>query len=67
MTRNNTSYKLYFHKLHTSWRRGKASPKVSYQEYTQDPNLCVVKPLDEYISRTEVGEECSQLLLSFAN
>ena len=36
----------------------------------QDPNLCVVKTLDEYISRTEgwrSGEECSQLLLSFVN
>ena len=64
------SYKFYFHKLHESWRRGKASPAISYQAYTQEPNLCVVKTLDEYISRTEVwrsGEDCSQLLLSFVN
>ena len=42
--------------------------QVSYQAYTQDPNLCVVKTLDEYISRTEgwrYGEQCSQLLVSF--
>ena len=32
--------------------------------------FCVLKTLDEYISRTEVwrsGEDCSQLLLSFVN
>ena len=41
-----------------------------HQAYTQDPNLCVVRTLDEYISRTQgcrSGEECSQLLLSFVN
>ena len=31
MARNDTSYKFYFHKLHKSWRRGKAPPTVSYQ------------------------------------
>ena len=54
MASNDISYKFYFHKLHKSWRRGKAPSTVSYQTYTQDPNLCVVKTLDEYISRTEV-------------
>ena len=70
MTRNDTSYKFHFHKLHKSWRRGKAPPTISYQAYTQDPNLSVVKTLDECISRTQgwrSGEECSQLLLSFVN
>ena len=36
----------------------------------QDPNLCVVKSLDEYFSRTEglgSAEECYQLTLSFVN
>ena len=64
------SYKRYFHKLHKSCRKGKAPPTISYQVYTQDPNLCIVKTLDEYISHREgwrSGEECSQLLLSFVN
>ena len=64
------SYKFYFHKLYKSWRRGKVPPTISYQAYTQDLNLCVVKALDEYISCKEgwrSGEECSQLLLSFVN
>ena len=43
MARNDMSYKFYFHKLHKSWRRGKAPPIISYQAYTQDPNLCVVR------------------------
>ena len=70
MLRNGISYKFYFNKLHKSQRRGKAPPKISYQAYIQDPNPCVVKTLDEYISRTEgwrSGEECSQLILSFIN
>ena len=70
MARNEISYKFYFHKLHKSWRRGKVPPTFSYQAYTQDPNICVVRTLDGYISRTQgwrSGEDCSQLLLSFVN
>ena len=70
MARNDMPYKFYFQKLHKSWRRGKVPPTISYQAYTQDPNPCVVKTLDEYISRTEgwrYGKECSQLFLSFVN
>ena len=70
MTRNGMSYKFYFQKLHKSWRRGKVPPTISFQAYSEDLNLCVVKTLDEYISRTEgwrSGKECSQLLLSFVN
>ena len=65
MARNDTSYKFYFHKLHESWRRGKPPLRVSYQAYTQDPNLCIAKTLDEYISGTEgwnSGVMCSQPL-----
>ena len=70
MARKDMSYKFYFHKLHKSWLRGKAPPTVSYQVYIQDPNLFVVKTLDEYISRTEgwrSGEEGNELFLSFVN
>ena len=45
MARNGISYKFYFNKLHKSQRRGKAPPKISYQAYIQDPNLCDVKTL----------------------
>ena len=55
MARNDKSYKFYFHKLHKSWRSDKTPPTVSYQIYKQDPNFCVVKTLDEYITRTEDG------------
>ena len=70
MARNDTPCKFYLHKLHKSWRRDKAPPTVLYEAYTQDPNPCVVKTLDEYISRSEFqrsGEQCSQLLVSFVN
>ena len=48
---------------------GKAPPTVSYQPYTQDPNLCVVKILDKYTAHKErmIGEEFSQPLLRFVN
>ena len=68
--RNNMFYNFYFHKLHKGWKRSKASPTVSYQTYTQHPNPCVAKTLDEYISRTEgwrPEEECFQLLLGFVD
>ena len=70
MAKNDTPCKFYFHKLHKSWRRDKAPPTVLYEAYTQDPNPCVVKTLDECIFRSEIqrsGEQCSQLLVSFVN
>ena len=39
-------------------------------KHTHDPNICVVKTLDEYISRTEgcrSTKEFSQLMQSFIN
>ena len=60
MARTEMSYKFYFHGLHKSWRRDKALPTSSYQAYTQDHNLCVIKTLDQYICSTESwssGEE----------
>ena len=51
MAKTNSCYKFYFNKLHKSWRRGKASPAVTYQEYTQDESLCVVRTLEVEIWR----------------
>ena len=48
ITKTNYCYKFYFNKLHKGWRRGKAPPAVTYQEYTQDDSLCVARTLDEY-------------------
>ena len=61
-------YKFSFNKLCKSWRKGNVPPAVTYQQYTQDDNLCVVSTLDEHIAQTEgwrSGEMHSQLLLSF--
>ena len=43
MAKTKSSYNFYFNKLHKSWRKGKAPPVVTYQEYTQDKSLCVVR------------------------
>ena len=64
MAKTKSCYKFCFNRLHESWRKGKAPPTVTYQEYTQDESLCAVRTLDEYIARTErrrSGEEHSQL------
>ena len=68
MEKTKSCYKFNFNKLHKSWRKGKVPPAVTYQEYTQDESLCVVRTLDEYMAQTErwrSGEEHSKLLLSF--
>ena len=64
----NEKNEIYFNKLHKSWRKGKAPPAVTYQGYTQDESLCVVRTFDEYIARTvkwRSREEHSQLSVSF--
>ena len=68
MAKAKSCHKFYFNMLHKSWRKGKAPPAVTYQEYTQDESLSVVRTLDGYIAGTErwrSGEEHSQFLLSF--
>ena len=56
-----------FHKLHKSWRRGKAPPNLTYYAFPADPELCVLKTLQEYLSRTEcrrgLNKQKSQVLL----
>ena len=53
LAKTNSCYKFFFSMLDKSWRKGKAQPTVTYQEYTQDKSLCVVRTLDECIARTE--------------
>ena len=68
MAKTKSCYKFCFNKLRKSWRKGKAPPAVTYEEYTQDEGLCVIRTLDEYIVQTEKwrsGKEHSRLFLSF--
>ena len=68
MAKTKSCYKFYLNKLDKSWRKCKAPPAFTYQEYTPNESLYVVRTLDEYIARTErwrSAEEHSQLLLSF--
>ena len=57
-----------FHRLHKSWKYGKAPPSLEFCEYTEDRDLCVVTTLNQYIKRTyqrRAEKRRSQLLLSF--
>lgn len=49
MGKSNSCCKFYFNKLHIRWTKGKVPPAATFQEYSQDENLCVVRALDEYI------------------
>ena len=40
------AYILNFHKLHKSWRKGKAPPKLYFYKYPRDQELFVVSVLD---------------------
>ena len=40
------AYILNFHKLHKSWRKGKAPPKLYFYKYPRDLELFVVSVLD---------------------
>ena len=61
-------YIFTFHKLHKSWRKGKAPPRLYFHEYPKDQELCVVSALNMYLKRTRTwkinGDEF-QLLLSY--
>ena len=46
-------YILTFHRLHESWRKGRAPPKLYFYKYPKDQELCVVSALNEYLKRTE--------------
>ena len=61
-------YIFTFHKLHKSWRKGKAPPKLYFYKYPKDQELCVVSALNEYLMRTEIWRtngDKFQLLLSY--
>ena len=68
MVKSDDAYIFTFHKLHKSWRKGKAPPKLYFHKYPKDQELCLVSALNEYLKRTETwrrnGDKC-QLLLSY--
>ena len=67
MVKGTQKYVFKFHRLHKSWRCGKAIPSLEFHEYSEDKGLCVVTTIDEYIKRTVNWREGgkSQLLLGY--
>ena len=66
--RTEGKFAFAFHKIHKSWKYGKAPPNLEFCKYTEDRDLCVVTTLNEYIKRTyqrRAEKRRSQLLLSF--
>ena len=53
MVKSDDAYIFTFHKLHKSWRKGKAPPKLCFYKYAKDQIFCVVSALNEYLTRTE--------------
>ena len=54
MVKLEDAYIFTFHKLHKSWWKGKAPPKLYFCKYQKDQELCVVSALDEYLKRTKM-------------
>ena len=52
MAKTSLQVTFYFTKLHKSWRRGQPPPELTYQAYTDDHSLCVVKTLQRYLEIT---------------
>ena len=68
MLRPKGKFVFTIHKLHKSWKYGKAPPSLEFCEYTEDRDFCVVTTLNEYIKRTyqrRAEKRRCQLLLSF--
>ena len=53
MAKTKSCYKFYFNKLHKSLRIGNAPTAITYQEYTQDESLCVVRTLENILAEEE--------------
>ena len=68
MVKLDDTYIFTFHKLHKSWRKGKAPPNPPPQKYPKDQELCVVSALNDHLKRTETWRangDKFQLLLSY--
>ena len=49
---NKTTF--HFNKLHKSWRRWAPLPSICYYSYPEEPELCVVRNLEEYLRMSEL-------------
>ena len=67
MVKSEDAYIFTFRKLHKSWRKGKAPPKVYFFKYPKGQELCVVPAFNEYLKRTEAwrtnGDKFQLLLI----
>ena len=53
MARLQNQYKFEYSQLHKSWKRGKTCPSLQFFAFVEDPEMCVVKCLDEYLLTME--------------
>ena len=56
-----------YSKLHKSWKKGSKPPSLSFTEFPEDEDLCVVKTLKTYLARSgqwRQNGQPTQLLLS---
>ena len=65
MGRLDDQYTFTYAKLHKGWRKGQPSPSITFYSFAEDQDLCVVKALDEYLTRTKGWRQVQkrQLLL----
>ena len=68
MLRQEGKFVFTFHKLHKSWKYGKAPPSFEFCKYTEYSDLYMVTTFSGYIKRTyqrRAEKRHSKLLLSF--
>ena len=53
MVKSEDAHIFTFHKVHKSWRIGKALPKLYFYKHPKDQKLCAVSALNEYLKPTE--------------
>ena len=54
MVKLEDTYVFTFHKLHKSWIKFEAPPKLYFCKYPKDQEMCVVSALIEYLKRTKI-------------
>jgi len=67
MIRKTESYIFSFDKLTKTWKKGQSPPTIEFMNFPENPKLCVVKTLDDYINLSKhwrLTKDHSQLLLS---
>ena len=68
MVKSEDAYIFTFHKLHKSWRKGKAPPKLYFYKRPKDQELFAASALNECLKRTKTWRtngDKFQLLLSY--